>query len=68
MMRHLFTPVLFPALLHMLNHAMAAIRMATTYSLTQYEAATIRPILELQLVVENEPDVAEPIREILENL
>ncbi|WP_426059747.1 hypothetical protein [Hymenobacter sp. B1770] len=58
----------FPALLQVLNHPMADIRMATAYSLTQYEAATIRPILELQLAVEDDSDVAETIREILEDL
>jgi hypothetical protein len=61
-------PDFFPALVPVLNHPMADIRMATAYALTQYEAATIRPILKLQLAVEDGADIAGTICEILEDL
>ncbi len=59
---------LFEPLAAVLNHPLANIRAATAYALSQLEAERVVPVLQLQLAVEDDDDVADALREVLEEL
>ena len=52
----------------LLNHPLADIRYAVVYALGLQEAQRVGPVLRRQLAVEDDEDVANALREILEEL
>ena len=59
---------LFDPLVVLLNHPLADIRYAVVYALSLQEAQRVVPVLQRQLAVEDDEDVTDALREVLEEL